>query len=117
MMTLVLPFPPTANTNVRHARGAHYLTREHKSFRQRAWFAWHVAKTSPLVGPIAVELVVLMPDRRRRDLDNLIKPVLDALQYAGAYKDDSQVADLHIINNGITAGGSLTVRAFQLQFK
>ena len=31
------------------------------------------------------------PDRRRRDLDNLLKPALDALQHAGVYEDDSQV--------------------------
>jgi crossover junction endodeoxyribonuclease RusA len=31
------------------------------------------------------------PDRRRRDLDNLQKPLLDALQHAGVYEDDSQV--------------------------
>jgi crossover junction endodeoxyribonuclease RusA len=31
------------------------------------------------------------PDRRRRDLDNIQKPVLDALQHAGVYEDDSQI--------------------------
>ena len=31
------------------------------------------------------------PDRRRRDLDNLQKPLLDALQHAGVYEDDSQI--------------------------
>jgi len=36
------------------------------------------------------------PDRRRRDLDNLLKSVLDALEHAGVYADDSQV-DLLVV--------------------
>ena len=36
------------------------------------------------------------PDKRKRDLDNLIKPVLDALVDYGAIRDDSQVDDLRI---------------------
>jgi crossover junction endodeoxyribonuclease RusA len=36
------------------------------------------------------------PDRRRRDLDNLLKPTLDALQHGGVYEDDSQV-DLLVV--------------------
>lgn len=38
--------------------------------------------TLPLTGPIHVTLTFVLPDRRRRDLDNLIaaaKPALDAL--------------------------------------
>jgi crossover junction endodeoxyribonuclease RusA len=31
------------------------------------------------------------PDRRQRDLDNLQKPALDAMEHAGVYQDDSQI--------------------------
>jgi len=36
------------------------------------------------------------PDKRRRDLDNLIKAIQDSLQYAGVYEDDSQIDYLTI---------------------
>lgn len=54
-----------------------------------------------LVGRVRVVIRVLFPDRRRRDLDNLIKPLLDALTHGGAWEDDSQVKDLHIVESGI----------------
>ena len=39
---------------------------------------------TPLPGPIKAQLIVFPPDHRRRDLDNLNKAILDALQ-AGGY--------------------------------
>ncbi len=48
----------------------------------------------PLVGRLAVEVEVFPPDNRRRDVDNVIKALLDALQHGGAYLDDSQIVRL-----------------------
>ena len=31
------------------------------------------------------------PDKRLRDIDNVLKPLLDALVHAGLFNDDSQV--------------------------
>lgn len=37
------------------------------------------------------------PDRRRRDLDNVGgKALIDALQYAGLFKDDCQIKKIHL---------------------
>lgn len=43
-----------------------------------------------------LHLVCQPPDQRKRDLDNLLKPLLDALQHAGLYEDDSQIDRLMI---------------------
>jgi crossover junction endodeoxyribonuclease RusA len=47
------------------------------------------------------------PDRRRRDLDNLAKPTLDALEHAGVYEDDSQIDLLIIRRRDVVDGGRL----------
>lgn len=44
-------------------------------------------------GPVAVELRLYLPDARARDVDNLAKSILDALNGV-AYADDSQVCEL-----------------------
>jgi crossover junction endodeoxyribonuclease RusA len=49
------------------------------------------------------------PDRRRRDLDNLAKPTLDALEHAGVYEDDSQIDLLIIRRQDVVHGGRLEV--------
>ena len=47
-------------------------------------------------GPVAVEIEAHMPDKRRRDLDNLLKGLFDALTHAGVWMDDSQVDDFRV---------------------
>lgn len=47
-------------------------------------------------GRLYLHLVCQPPDQRKRDLDNLLKPLLDALQHAGLYEDDSQIDRLMI---------------------
>ena len=49
-----------------------------------------------------------MPDKRRRDLDNLLKATLDSLTHAGVWSDDSQIDALSIRRFPI--GGMLKVR-------
>ena len=57
--------------------------------------------------PLKVVIGVARPDRRRRDLDNLLKSTLDSLTHAGVWEDDSQIIDLRIYWQGV--GGFLTV--------
>ena len=46
---------------------------------------------------VAVTLVVTWPDRRKRDIDGPVKPVLDALVKAEILKDDSLIKELAVI--------------------
>ena len=45
---------------------------------------------------LVVVIEARMPDRRKRDIDNLPKAVLDALTHAGVWADDEQIDDLRI---------------------
>jgi len=46
-------------------------------------------------GKIGMELMFSHDDKRKRDLDNMAKSILDALKGV-LYKDDSQIFDLHL---------------------
>jgi len=52
--------------------------------------------------------MLFMPDRRKRDIDNTLKALLDALTHAGVWLDDSQVVDLRI-RKSPTLGGFVSV--------
>lgn len=58
---------------------------------------------------LQVAITASPPDRRRRDLDNILKATLDSLQHAGLYPDDSQIDALFVIRGQIVKGGSLQV--------
>jgi len=45
---------------------------------------------------LKVDILVFPPDNRRRDLDNVLKAVLDSLEDAKVFKDDSLIDDLRV---------------------
>ncbi len=45
---------------------------------------------APLEGPVSLHLTFVLPDRRRRDIDNLAKSIMDGMNGV-AFVDDSQV--------------------------
>ena len=53
--------------------------------------------------------------RRRRDIDNVQKALLDALQYEGVYLDDSQIVRLSIEKRGSIAAGKTRLRIREVQ--
>lgn len=109
-LTFELPYPPSTNTYWRRVGNRTLLSRAARKFRKRVADLWLIQKTvfqRKGLGrtPVAVELIVHPPDRRKRDIDNLIKPVLDAIQAAGVIEDDSQVALISIRRSTIVPGG------------
>ena len=68
---------------------------------------------SSVSAPIYLEIEMYPPDKRRRDVDNILKPVLDALQHGGVYDDDSQVVGLWIVRKDVVPRGALIVRVIR----
>ncbi len=68
----------------------------------------------PLAGKLAVEVEIYPPDNRRRDVDNIQKALLDALQHGGAYVDDSQIVKLSLEKHEPLPGGRTVVKIREL---
>ena len=105
-MAYVLPWPPSVNRYWRAVGGRAILSREGRQYRVDAQAA--VLSTLPRLhidaGRVELRIMAHAPDNRRRDLDNLLKGVLDALQTAGVYTDDSQVDSLTITRGDVDRG-------------
>jgi crossover junction endodeoxyribonuclease RusA len=95
-MKFEMPFPPSINHYWRHCRGRTFISGEGEAFRQHVALLLTILRTRPLRGDLVLSIDVHPPDRRKRDLDNLLKALGDALQHGGAYKDDNQIAELHV---------------------
>ena len=95
-ISITLPYPPSINRYYRTFRGRILISKPGREYRKAV-----IELTSDVVwdweGRVAVKLEVYPPDRRKRDLDNVQKPLLDALQHSGILEDDSLVDDLHTI--------------------
>jgi crossover junction endodeoxyribonuclease RusA len=108
---LTLPWPPSINHYWRHTRNGHYISAEGKAYRDavRAIVAAGGAQT--LSWRVAVTIAAYPPDRRRRDIDNVLKALLDALTHAGLWTDDEQIDDLRIVRDRVVAPGRVSVTA------
>jgi len=97
-VTTLLPWPPSMNHYWRRVGPRTLISREGRTFRTSvcALLGGGGPRQPPADGRVALAMDAFPPDRRRRDLDNLLKPSLDALQHAGVYEDDSQI-DLLVV--------------------
>lgn len=109
---LNLPYPPSINHYWRRVGPRTLISREGRTFRKNvcALLGGGGPRKPPSGGRIALAMDAFPPDRRRRDLDNIQKPVLDALEHAGIYEDDSQVDLLLTQRREVVKGGRLDVR-------
>lgn len=62
-----------------------------------------------MAGSLAVAISCYPPDRRKRDLDNILKSLLDALCYSQVIVDDSCIDVLSIRRMCISAPGYVSV--------
>lgn len=110
MLNIALPWPPSMNHYWRAVPGRGVLvSAEGRQYRQNVYAEVLIQRAAKkLAGRLAVTIHAYPPDKRRRDLDNMLKATLDALTHAGVWLDDQQIDDLHIVR-GAAGGGSLQV--------
>lgn len=95
-MRFLLPYPPTANLYWRVVRGIVVKSRAARDYQHRVKCALGTDDLpDPLSGPVVVYASLFRP-RRRGDLDNTLKVLLDALKGV-AFVDDDQVVEIHAI--------------------
>ena len=113
-MIIKLPFPPSVNGYWRAYRGRQILSAKARAYRANVEGHCLIGKIRRMLGPLAVKLWLQPPDKRRRDVDNYSKGLLDALTKAGAWDDDSQIMDLSITMCEPVKGGGVTVEVTEL---
>ena len=115
VITITLPWPPSVNGYWRTVNGRTMISKRGRLFKKAVLKSVlaHQAKRH-LAGRLEVHIALHPPDRRRRDVDNSGKSVLDALQNAGVYLDDSQVDRLVIERCEIIKGGVAIVTIHEL---
>lgn len=88
-MTFFIPgTPPTVNTYWRRNGNVYFISQKGKQYAKD--FAYCSPKQS-VDGAVEVQITWTRPDKRRRDIDNISKVILDCLEKTKILKDDTQV--------------------------
>ena len=98
MLEISLPFPPSVNRLWRAKKGGGvYRSQEYVYWSKAA--AWEIAvqvKTRSIQGKYKLTIEAVAPDKRRRDLDNLIKALSDSLVSANVVESDHLCRELNM---------------------
>jgi len=79
--------------NGKRARAVVYVADEGKDFKEEVRRVF--GSPALIDGPVDMTIVAVPPDGKRRDIDNILKALLDALQGL-LYHNDNQIVHLEI---------------------
>lgn len=113
-----LPWPPTINSYWIRSRHGIYLSERGKQFRE---VSVEIIKGLGMVQSLdrlAIYIGLSPPCRRKRDVDNHLKAILDAIEHAGIIGDDEQFDDLRVRRLARVAGGhaDVTISPLKAQY-
>ena len=88
-IVLSLPFAPSINRLWRVGKGKKiYKSRVYEDWIAECQVVIFQAKAIPVLGKYKLTIEAVRPDKRRRDVDNLIKAVSDVLESTGLIEND-----------------------------
>ena len=97
LISISLPWPPTANTYWRRKGERYFITPKGIEYRKLTTIRSLPYHHSELYDKrLSVFVAAFPPDKRRRDIDNILKVLIDSLQYAEIYHDDCQIDSIYI---------------------
>lgn len=91
-----LPYPPSTNRIWRQFRGRVVLSQEAQRYVRDVHYLVAGVKPFSKSARLEADITVHAKDKRRRDLDNCFKIVLDSLEKAGVFENDNQFDKLTI---------------------
>ena len=112
MYELYLPYPPTVNSYYVQTVRGRFISKKGKQFRVDV--AQAILEQIPNVTidyRCQVDIVVHPPDARKRDIDNCLKALLDAITQANLWSDDVLVDQIFLYRGCLARpSGSTFVR-------
>jgi crossover junction endodeoxyribonuclease RusA len=107
--SLTLPYPPSANRIWRNVKGKTLKSEEYRQWLSLAGALALSQRQKAVRGKYRLTVIATRPDNRRRDLDNLIKPVSDLLKAVGLIEDDSLAQEIRIgwSDEGVVRNGCI----------
>jgi len=113
---LNLPYPPSVNTYYRNLGTKVLISEKGRKYRKAVANAIILGNGKAMFpGRYAVKITMHREDKRRYDLDNVVKGIFDSLTKAGIWEDDSLVDDLRVIRGEVRKPGGCVVEIRLIQ--
>ena len=107
---LDLPYPPSVNTYWRANGHRRYISPAGVKFTEEVSLVVKNKKPQTFGDKqVAISVMIHPRSKRKFDLDNTLKAILDALMKAGMYDDDSQIEYIEIARVEHIDGGKAVV--------
>ena len=111
-----LPYPPSLNTYWRRRGSQYYISdKGHKNLTAVQQITPQLTLHISTKPRLRIKVIADVPDSRRRDLDNILKGLLDSLIHAGFAEDDEQFDDIRVIRGVKVPGGRLGIKITELE--
>jgi crossover junction endodeoxyribonuclease RusA len=111
---LHLPYPPSINNYWIASGHRRFVSKRGRDFKLAVQEYVAVQQLESFGGAIVEVNIILRPrNLKLMDIDNCVKPILDALQDAGLFDDDKQVGHVSV-RRGIPIAGGKCIVAVEL---
>ncbi len=95
-VSVQMPWPPSANRYWRKYRGRMVVSEEARKYKDEITILALTWQIKTFTTRLSLKIFAYPPDRRVRDIDNILKIAIDSLQYAGIYENDAQIDRIYI---------------------
>jgi crossover junction endodeoxyribonuclease RusA len=99
---ITLAWPPSVNRIWKYGKGRVRSDKSVIEYYKNMMLLYRGKIKRTLKGRIRVHMNVYPPDNKVRDLDNILKVPMDAMQKMTVYKNDSQIDELHIYRKEVS---------------
>lgn len=106
-----LPTPPSVNRLWRVTGRRMYRSRQYTDWINEVTLALETERRPEIDYPFNIEIIVGRPSRRRMDIDNRAKAVMDVLQHCKVIKDDCLAQRVTMMWDNELEGAKVTIWA------
>lgn len=117
-MIFEIPYPPSINHYMIQSGKRRFLSEKARDYREKVFLIVHnLGKSFNKLSKLSLNIEMFPPDNRIRDVDNILKATLDALQHAGLYSNDYQIEQLSIHRKEKKQNGCLIISIEEINKK
>lgn len=129
-MFLALPWPPSENRYRRVVGFIPIISKEGRLYKEQVKTMIRARDIPRISGPVMVRITLAPPDNRRRDLDNTLKAIFDAISddvvkrknkddqiIPGIIDDDANIVKLNMAWSKKTPGGKVLLEIVSCEDK